>query len=391
MDAITYATVFERGAHGYDTFRIPTLARAVDGTVLAFAEGRRHDPGDDGDIDVVLRRSTDGGASWGPLQVVCRNGADKASNPVPVLDRRTGRMVLYYTTTTAEATELDVRCGYAERRAHIMSSDDHGASWSDPREITEAVRPPDFRHFVGGPVHGIQLSRGAHAGRLVIPGNHSIAPPPGSGIDCSDPRLYGAHALHSDDGGRTWSIGAVDSSLDSGVNANESTVAEREDGTLYFNARDQHGSAPGNRAATTSSDGGATFDAPYAVVPDLVAPVVQGSVLRLSADPATGPARFVFSAPSRATARERLSLRTSEDEGRTWHGDLVVHDGPVGYSDLVETGETGEMGDAAGTPRLSVCFENGVRRGDGSGQEGEPYYQRITFATVPLTLVDAVG
>src|SRR5690349_13089152 len=62
------------GGQGYSCFRIPAVVRSTQGTLLAFAEGRIDNCGDTGDIDLVLRRSSDGGKTWGPLQVVNKGG-----------------------------------------------------------------------------------------------------------------------------------------------------------------------------------------------------------------------------------------------------------------------------------------------------------------------------
>jgi Neuraminidase (sialidase) len=372
VTGITFSTVFEQGESGYHTFRIPAIVRAADGTLLAFAEGRVEDPDDNGNIDLVLKRSANGGASWEPLQVVWDAEGNKAGNPVPVLDRSTGRIVLHATRTGGNVTIQDIMCGRASeeetRRPFVLHSDDHGASWSTPEEITADVKPPEWRHVVGGPGHAIQLERGEHAGRLVIAGAHSVAPPEGSGIDCPDNRLFGAHSLYSDDGGRSWHLGGVDTPLTGLVNPNESIAAELSDGTVYFNARDQRGSSPGNRAATTSSDGGASFDAPYAAVAGLVAPVIQGSVLKLSsqADPQE---RLVFSAPADPEERVRMTLWTSADDAATWQAGPLIHDGPSGYSDLVEIGD-----------QLGVLFERGVPTPEAPSPR---YYQQITLATLP--------
>src|SRR4051812_13285526 len=80
------ADVFLSGKEGYHTFRIPSLLVTPRGTVLAFCEGRKKGRGDSGDIDVVLKRSRDGGATWGPLQVIADDGANTVGNPCPVVD-----------------------------------------------------------------------------------------------------------------------------------------------------------------------------------------------------------------------------------------------------------------------------------------------------------------
>ena len=65
-----YTDVFVAGEGAYHTYRIPSVIATPKGALLAFAEGRRSGGGDAGDIDVVLRRSTDGGRSWSPMQVI---------------------------------------------------------------------------------------------------------------------------------------------------------------------------------------------------------------------------------------------------------------------------------------------------------------------------------
>jgi sialidase-1 len=374
---ITYSTVFERGEGGYHTFRIPAIVKAADGSLLAFAEGRLDDPSDDGDIDLVLKRSSDGGATWGPLKVVADDGPNKWGNPVPILDRNTGRVVVNTTRTAGHVTGGDVQCGRVTqeetRRSFIQFSDDHGVTWSEPVDITGDVRPDNWRHFVGGPGHGIQLAEGANAGRLVIPGNHSVAPADPD-QECAGGAQSGGHSLYSDDGGKTWHLGAVDRPGDGVVNPNESAVVELGDGTLYFSTRNQGGSAPPRRAATTSSDGGTTFDAPYAAVEGITTSQVQGSLLRLPGAPAARE-RVVFSAPGHASSREKLTLWSSFDDAATWSPSLTVYDGPAGYSDLVHLDERA----------LGVIFENGERLYD---ETELPYHHRITFARVPVQALD---
>lgn len=153
---------------GYSCFRIPAVVKTVRGTLLAFAEGRRHDCGDAGDIDLVLKRSTDGGRTWGPLQVINHGNGDTHGNPAPIVDRRTGRIVLAetYNKGRGDGLSCDVPC---DRTPHLQYSDDDGATWSTPRDLTTAIRPPQWNSwYATGPVHGIQLTRGRHAGRLVF-------------------------------------------------------------------------------------------------------------------------------------------------------------------------------------------------------------------------------
>ncbi|MFE0192866.1 exo-alpha-sialidase [Streptomyces sp. NPDC058989] len=320
---------------GYFCFRIPAVVQSARGTLLAFAEGRRHDCGDSGDIDLVLKRSTDGGRTWGPLQVVNQGGGDTHGNPAPIVDRRTGRIVLAetYNKGRDDGLSCDVPC---DRTPHLQYSDDDGATWSAPRDLTPGIRPPQWNSwYATGPVHGIQLAHGRHAGRLVFGVNAE---------SYADNRVTANHAalIHSDDGGATWKVGALDSWP---IAANgtfrqkpsEMTLLERSDGSIYVNGREQDGSDLGHRDAAVSRDGGDSFTAPFRALPDLYSPMVQGSALRLP-HPYGGRSRTLFAAPADPDRRRTMTLRSSWDEGRTWEGvdrGARVTTDWSGYSDLV--------------------------------------------------------
>jgi len=327
---------YTAGEGGYDTYRIPAAVVTGRGTVLAFAEGRHDGAGDSGDIDVVLRRSTDGGCTWGPLTVVAAGQGDTRGNPAPVVDPRTGTVVLVTSYNSGAVTEAQIMRGEVtpaqSRRVFVQRGQDDGRRFTPPREITAAVKPPHWRWYATGPGHALALTRGPHAGRLLVPADHSAAPPPGSPDTGQEPRYYGAHALYSDDGGRTWHLGFVDDGYDGVTNANETSAAQLPDGRLYFSSRDQNGSSPGNRLDAWSSDAGETLDSPYAVQSTLNdVPVVQGSVLQLPG----AQAPLLFSAPSVPTARRAMALWRSTDGGRTFARALTVSDRPAAYSDLV--------------------------------------------------------
>jgi sialidase-1 len=340
--------VFARGEGGYFCFRIPAIARATDGTLLAFAEGRIANCGDSGDIDLVLKRSDDRGRTWTPLEVVLDGNGHTRGNPVPVVDEHTGRVVL--------VTTYNPRTNTRDRRPFEQHSDNDGATWSAPRDLSAEVKPAEWnRWYATGPGHGIQLRRGPHSGRLIIPANHITH-------DGVNPPIYGGHLLYSDDAGDTWHLGAVGRRGDGRVRPGEMTVIERVDGSIYASVRDEDGTDPGNRAFAVSRDGGATFDKPFQTVPDLVTPVVQGATLRLRAEddgdgavqvpcgewsaPACGANRILFSAPAHPVVREVMAVRSSYDECRswdTWQEGKVIHWGPSAYSDMVKLGD-GEVG-----------------------------------------------
>jgi sialidase-1 len=328
------SVLFQQKTEGYSCFRIPAVVHATNGDVLAFAEGRVADCGDDGDIDIVLKRSTDGGKTWGPLQVVSDGNGSTHGNPVPIVDNRTGRIVLVTTHNGPEPCTNG-----CDRDPYVQTSDDSGATWTAPRELTDAKLPSWNFWYATGPMHGIQLEHGPHAGRLVLGANFET-------YDGVGPHVYGTHLLYSDDSGETWHIGATTSRDDGSVIAQEVTVVELTDGRIYALARER-GTDPGNRAYAISSDGGQTFDKPFRTIPQLVVPDVQGSLLRFDSH------RILFSAPAHPAAREVMTVRSSYDEARsfgTWQQSKVFWWGPSAYSDMVRLD-----GDQAG-----LLYEAGV-------------------------------
>lgn len=314
---------------GYACFRIPAVVRTTKGTLLAFAEGRVLNCGDAADIDIVVKRSTDGGRTWGPLQVVTEGAGDTHGNPAPVVDRETGRILLAetYNTGRTDSASCSVPC---DRTPHLQYSDDDGQTWSQPRDLSPEVLPADWNSwYATGPVHGVQLTRGRHAGRLVLGVNAE---------SWNDSRISANHAalIVSDDGGDHWRVGASDSwpIADDGSfrqKPSELTLTERQDGSVLVSGREQDGSDLGHRTQTVSRDGGDSFVSPFRDLPDLYAPMVQGSMLRLGD-------RILLSCPADPDRRRSMMIRSSYDGGHTWdsvdRGTVVTTDWS-GYSDMV--------------------------------------------------------
>jgi sialidase-1 len=128
-DQPTASDLFEGGKEGYFAYRIPSLLTTAKGTVLAFCEGRKSSLADLGDNDMLLKRSVDGGRTWGPLQLVYEEGGDKIisiGNPTPVQDRQTGRIWLVFARNS-----LDILA---------VHSDDEGETWSEPINFTPQVK-----------------------------------------------------------------------------------------------------------------------------------------------------------------------------------------------------------------------------------------------------------
>ncbi|MEV5608648.1 exo-alpha-sialidase [Streptomyces sp. NPDC052225] len=318
---------------GYACYRIPAVVKTVKGTLLAFAEGRTNDCSDAGDIDIVVKRSEDGGRTWSPLQVVNEGAGDTHGNPAPIVDRRTGRIVLAetYNTGRTDGKNCSVPC---DRTPHMQYSEDDGRTWSRPRDLSDEILPPDFNSwYATGPVHGIQLTRGRHRGRLVLTVNSETWD--GSRVSANHAAL-----MVSDDGGDHWRIGARDSwpiAADGTFRQkpSEMTLAERPDGSLYVSGREQDGTDLGHRTDAVSRDGGDSFVRPFSAIPDLYTPQVQGSVLPVGRH----GERLLLACPGDPDRRRTMTIRSSYDGGRTWEsfdrGTVVTTDWS-GYSDLVQ-------------------------------------------------------
>ena len=299
---------------GYRSYRIPSLIKTPSGAILAFCEGRKHNVNDTGDIDLLMRRSDDGGATWTDQEIVLDDGAHTIGNPCPMVDAQRKTIWLLLTRNLGQDAQKQIVAETSEgtRTVLALRSRDDGKTWSPPVEITSQIKDPDWTWYSTGPGCGIQLA----SGRLVIPCDHYAR---ATGLRRS-------HVIYSDDHGRSWqrSIPVDDPT-------NECQVVERADGALLLSMRNYY---PGRRRATSvSTDGGFTWSKPE-LNDELVDPACQASFLRYTLAGKQDKNRLLFSNPA-STKRERMTLRLSYDEGHTWPVSHLLHAGPSAYSALV--------------------------------------------------------
>ncbi len=322
--------LFISGQSGYHTYRIPAIVRTAAGTLLAFCEGRRNSSSDTGDIDLLVRRSTDNGTTWSPQQIVWDNAGNTCGNPAPVVDLETGTIWLLSTWNLGTDSESMIINGTSTntRRVYKMSSTDDGLTWSPATEITSTTKQPGWTWYATGPGAGTQLKRGAQAGRLIVACDHIRA----------DNKAFGSQVIYSDDHGTTWQIGAV-ATTTATVRPNENLAVELVEpasgggSRLYFNARDHQG--PHARASTFSNDGGLTYTpAEFNDAAHFITPTVQGGLARFRAtDAGDSSNRILFSCPN-AGSRTRMSIWSSTDEAQTWSQPRLVHEAASAYSDM---------------------------------------------------------
>jgi len=320
----TLTDLYIGGEDGYHAYRIPSLLVTNKGTLLAFCEGRKGGRGDSGNIDLLVRRSEDGGKTWSRQQVVWDDGANTCGNPCPVVDERTGTIWLTMTWNHGQDTEHQIMqaAGKDTRRVFVTHSDDDGRTWAEPRQITENTKRPEWRWFATGPGVGIQLKHGRWQGRLLIPCDHSVVTP-------EDPTGYNSHVIFSDDRGKTWHLGGAIRPA-----VNECQVVELTDGTLLMNMRNYDRRAT-TRAVATSRDGGMTWSQ-VRHDPALVEPICQASLVRYDASSADGQDWLLFSNPAhgRTGVRRDMTVRLSRDGGKTWPIERLLWPGPSAYSCL---------------------------------------------------------
>ena len=326
--------LYKSGDHGYHECRIPALITTRKGTILAFNEARKNTGRDSDQIDLFLRRSFDGGKSFGEVQIITTKEKWVSGNPAPVQDRDTGTIWLPFCRNMCEQPggirgENLIKQGKAPRQVWITSSEDDGATWAEPTDITDDVKLDNWTWYATGPGHSIQLSNG----RLLVACDHCE-------MEYGDPKRDPdfSHVIYSDDHGASWHIGGSTDRF-----ANESSALESADGWVYINCRNQFfekGHDPYFRRIGWSNDGGMSFS-PLVRDAGLSETVCEGSVCRFTVAGARAGLisdrnRVLFCNPGTGQEgnRRQLTVHMSYDECRTWPVSKVIYEEGASYSDL---------------------------------------------------------
>ena len=318
---ISTQVLFKCGLLNYHTFRIPSLISLPNNILIAFVEGRKNNQEDHGDIQLIMRKSIDGGLNWEPpvillhyeaqlllkdpiskeFETISKYGEITCGNPCSVYDKTTQRLWLSYTLDNSSMW--------------LVYSDNFGESWSKPRNITEEAFGIDYKawsHMASGPGHGIQLANG----RLIIPSDHHLY---------ERSRGYFSMLVVSDDHGKTWEIGAVsDARLD------ECQVCELENEEIYWNMRSYRKKYC--RVVAYSKNHGDDFEE-FVDDLELIEPVCQASVLRYDYREYDNQQIVLFSNPASKT-RDHMTIKISYDGAKTWKRSILLYEGPSAYSDL---------------------------------------------------------
>lgn len=346
---LTHVDVFTSGQDGYFGYRIPAIETAPDGSLVAVCEARKHNLSDPGfgkqDIDLACKRSTDGGRTWSAMQVIEDPGELwSAANPATVVDRQSGRLWLFYLRSKPGRSTRTSRPGTEDMQTFARYSDDNGASWSEPIDLTAVARDMDdaqWRASVVGPGGAVQIQ----SGRLIAP-VWKVVP-------------YSVFTIYSDDHGQAWQRGEFIPADNLG---NESELVELADGRILIDVRQTGGP---HRWKATSDDGGKSWSEPRpseAVSP--VACAVERCTLKSAGHDRD---RIVWTGP-KGPGRTNLVVRISYDEGQTFTGERLIWDKHAAYSDMTMLPDKS----------VGVLWERGVERG----------YQFITFTRLDLDFLE---
>ncbi len=341
-------TLFAPGEANYNCFRIPAVVVTKEGSILAFAEARKKSCSDTGNIDLVMKKSTNDGKSWSELKIIWSDGDNTCANPAPVVDYVTGKIHLLAAWNNGKDREHQIIAGTSKesREVYQLVSNDDGETWSKPENITATTKLKDWTWYATGPVHGIQLRKGFYKGRLIIPSDH---------IEAGSKKYY-SHIIYSDNHGASWKLGGRTPN----DQVNECSIAELENGDLYLNMRNYERKDMQARQIAISKDGGLTWENQH-IEPQLPEPICQGAILAVERK---GKQVLLFTNPSDSRNRINMTLSISRDQGKHWTERITVFEGHSAYSDLVELEDN----------KVFILFEAGIK----SPYEGI-HYKTISF------------
>jgi sialidase-1 len=339
----------------FAAYRIPALSYLGNGVVVAAWDGRPNNAADSPNPNsIVMRRSTDGGATWDAQRTILAGNLDTANNgagkfgysdPSFVYDAETGKLFLF-SVYSKNAGYASSTFGNDDANRNIISaqvseSSDGGLSWGAPRLITSIVKPGssttnpqpgDVRSMFASSGEGIQLRYGPYAGRLIQQFAGDVRQADGT-------NAIQAYSVYSDDHGATWIKGA-----NVGTRMDENKTVELSDGRVMLNSRSNN-AADNARKVAISTDGGASYG-PVTLDTALTDPANNAAIARLFPDAPAGSAdakKLIFTNANNPDSRQNVSARVSCDDGATWGVPRTIRSGFSAYSTVTRL-ESGQIG-----------------------------------------------
>jgi len=337
--------LFEEKKDGFRVYRIPGIIVTAKGAALAYCEARKYTGFDWGEMEIHLRRSTDGGRTWEPARQVAHLAPRSARNSVAVEKKSKKDIGGPDEQTVHNAVAIADHDGTVHflycveyMRCFYQQSKDDGVTWSPPREITPTFdafrRDWPWRVIATGPGHGIQL----RTGRLIVP----------VWVAASQDSAHGnaiASTIYSDNHGASWQRGKIAVPNDDITPGTSECIAvELSDGRVMLNVRTR---AKQNRRVVTFSPDGATSWTKPEFAPELLEPVCMAGLVKHPGAPASNnkplllfsnPNALVradgLAGPGKRHDRRELTIKASFDDGRTWPVSRLLQPGASAYSDL---------------------------------------------------------
>ena len=311
-DGVERSLVYCPGDYDSKLYRIPAIVTAKDGSLVTVADKRIESIADlPAKIDVVSRRSTDGGRTWSDYVTVAENDEiGGCGDPALVVDDKTGDILAIF----SHGNGL-----WQETPAHISvcRSKDNGLTWGPMLDINPQILTTD--------PNGKQpikcSSAFASSGRATQLDNGRIMFP--LVVREKDNPFFKVYAIYSDDGGTKWNVSKNPGTTD----GDESKIVQLADGSLIMSIRNRFGSL---RKFSFSHDRGETWSDPVPVegLPD---PRCNGDIIRYARD---GKDLLLQSLPGDPNGRNNVAIYVSKDGGKTWPIKKTVVTIPSAYSSM---------------------------------------------------------
>lgn len=309
--AFTQVDLFHAGENGVHTYRIPALIETKNGVLIAVADAR-HDSSSDlpNRISLVMRRSLDNGKTWQPIRTIREVKEGGVGDASLLLDRSTGRVWCFHNYGPPgigfQNAKPGARTGPTTFQVHAMYSDDDGATWSTPVDLTPQIKDPAWEGMFA--TSGTDIQTGS--GRFLMP----LVVRDANGVTHS-------RNAYSDDHGKTWKAGQPIGGV-----ADESHNVELASGIILQNMR----STEHTRAIARSHDGGISFG-PVSHDETLIDAICNAGITRYH----RGGKDILIFTNAASTRRENMTIRLSYDGGQTWPASRVLYPGPAAYSTVI--------------------------------------------------------